>query len=140
MKAFSAVTLFIIVFTLFSGKANAASTTFVAGDDTLATKLCIAAVSNDVQKTKSHINRLALMAGINTGMYSKTKFATDDIRCNNTNLVNFTAQYNAKDTFEYFNKRAEKKYRLNTDEIKVIDLARQNALPSQPQIIVITSR
>ncbi|WNC71944.1 hypothetical protein RGQ13_17775 [Thalassotalea psychrophila] len=140
MKVLTTVTLFIIVFTLFSSKVNAANITFKAGDDSLATKLCLAAVSNDLQKTKRYISRLALMTGINTGMYGRTNFASDDIRCNDTDLVKFTAQYNAKDTFEFINKRAMKKYRLNTDEVKVIDLARQNSMNNTPQVIVITSR
>lgn len=140
MKAFSTVTLFIMAFTLFSSKANAANITFEAGDNTTATKLCVAAVSNDLPNTKLYISRLALLAGVNAGMYAKTKFATDDILCNDTNLVQFTAQYNATDTFEFINKRAEKKYRLSTDEVKVIDLARKNAPVSAPKIIVITSR
>lgn len=141
MKAIYAVILFITVFVLFAVKAYAnPNFTFTAGDESAATKLCIAAVSNDLQSSKKYINRLALSDGVTAGMYIKTKYVSNDIRCNNTDLVKFTAQYNAKDTFDFFNHRAMKKYRLSNDEVKIIDLARVDNNNSEPQVIVITSR
>ena len=135
MKALSTVTLFIIIFTLCSSKANAGNTTFKAGDNTFATKLCVAAVSNDLQKTKRYIQ--ALSREIYGSMYHKANFISGNLLCNDTDLVKFTAQYHAEDTFEYFNKRAMKKYRLTDDEIKIIDIVKVN---DAPQVIVVTSR
>ncbi|WNC68936.1 hypothetical protein RI845_01985 [Thalassotalea nanhaiensis] len=141
MKALTQGLLFISVFLLLTFKAYAnQNITFEAGDNTIATKLCVAAVSNDLKKTKLYISRLGMMAGIHTGMYGRTSFASDDILCNDTDLVKFTAQYNAKDTFEFINKRALKKYRLDAEEIKIIDLARQQRMNNSPKVILITSR
>ena len=62
--------------------------------------------------------------------------------CNDQNLVDFTASFNAPTTFAYFNSKAASKYRISPAEVKIIDLARIEKLGNHngPQVIIITSK
>ncbi|WOH36868.1 DUF3718 domain-containing protein [Thalassotalea fonticola] len=137
MKSINIAFLFVTIFTLFSVKSYADNVTFIAGDNSTATMLCVAAVSNDLVKTEKYIKRLSWQQ---TGMRQKTNFVLGDVSCNDANLIKFTAQYNADKTYDFLNNNAMNKYKLSDDEIKIIDLARVNSNNSAPQIIVITSR
>ncbi len=114
---------------------------FKAGDASAATKLCLAAVQNDLSKTKLYVKRLSSAYGL-TASVAKVQFISHALTCNNQNLVDFTAAYNAPSTFAYFNKNAAHKYRITPAEVKIIDLARTESLrdKTKPQVIMITSR
>lgn len=137
MKSIHLAFLFITICTLFSVKSYADNITFIAGDNSKATKLCVAAVSNDVLKTEKYVKSLSWQQ---TGMRKKTNFVLGDVSCNDTDLIKFTAQYNADETYHFFNDKAMTRYKLTDDEMKIIDLARLNNNNRAPQVIVITSR
>lgn len=126
--------LFIIVLVLTSFKAYANNVTFKAGDDSTATKLCIAAGSNNLRAMQKHIKSLSWRQ---TGMHQKTNSVLAEVSCNKTNLIKFTAQYDADETYNFLNDKAKNKYKLTDDEIKIIDVAKVN---NSPQVIVVTSR
>ncbi|TRX55193.1 DUF3718 domain-containing protein [Thalassomonas sp. M1454] len=109
---------------------------FEAGDSSLATELCVAAVSNDLVTTKRKIRSIGLMDSVSS--MSKVKHATLKISCNNMNMTAFTAKYGASDTFDYLNRKGASQYRINEQEVKIIDLARQQraALGGETLIIV----
>ena len=134
MKVINTLFLFIIVFALLSFKAYANNVTFKAGDNSTVTKLCIAAGSNNLHATKKYIKSLSWQQ---TGMHQKTNSVLGEVSCNKTNLIEFTAQYNADETYNFLNEKAMKKYKLTDDEVKIIDLTKVNHLP---QVIVVTSR
>ncbi|MDG1733686.1 MAG: DUF3718 domain-containing protein [Thalassotalea sp.] len=111
--------------------------TFSAGDNSLATELCLAAVTNDLAATKKKIRSIGLLDGVSSTQ--RVKNATRNISCNDMNLMTFTAEYGASDTFEYLNKRGVKMYRIDTDEVRIIDLARQKRAALGGHTLVIIS-
>ncbi|WNC71945.1 DUF3718 domain-containing protein [Thalassotalea psychrophila] len=134
MKATRTFFLFIIAFVLLSFKAYANNVTFEAGDNSTATKLCIAAGSNNLHATQKYIKSLSWQQ---TGMYQKTNSVLAEVSCNKINLIEFTAQYDADKTYNFLNDKAMNKYKLTDDQMKIIDIAKVNDLP---QVIVVTSR
>ncbi|MEW6996354.1 hypothetical protein AADZ86_01420 [Colwelliaceae bacterium BS250] len=114
---------------------------FKAGDANAATKLCLAAVQNNLSKTQLYVKKLSLSYGLPKSG-AKVQFISSEIKCNDQNLVDFTASFNAPTTFAYFNSKAAMKYRISPAEVKIIDLARAEKLGHQngPQVIIITSK
>ena len=134
MKVINTIFLIIVTLVLLSFKAYANNVTFEAGDDSTATKLCIAAGSNNLHATQKYIKSLSWQQ---TGMYQKTNSVLAEVSCNKSNLMEFTAQYNADKTYNFLNDKAKNKYKLTTEEIKIIDIAK---VKDAPQVIVVTSR
>ncbi len=89
---------------------------FIADDDSLETQICVAAASNDLFALKEAISKISTKA---KSMKGKIRQVILKISCNNMDLVNFTAIYQAVDTFGYFNKKAPKKMRLPVNEISI---------------------
>ncbi len=110
---------------------------FKAADNQPATKLCFAAVTDNLSKTKQLMGRVAKLHGItsNITMGNQVRLATKTISCNDMNLVDFTAKYNAQSTFDFINARAPLGYRIDVDQVKIIDLAQAN----KEMIIMLTS-
>ena len=115
MKHFSKYLPLLVLSSVFINPhalASDSNVTFQAGDNSLATKICVAAAQNDLKSTKKQID--LILPGTNISKNGKTKLMTRNNRCNGMNIVAFTAKYQANDTFEYLNKRSVKKYQMNT--------------------------
>lgn len=118
--------------------ANDNELVFVAGDKSLSTKLCISLAEDDLGKSKMLFKRVYNFS-YTANNWSKVKFASRDLTCNDLDMVKFTAQYHSGETFKYINNHAAAKYRLSEDEIKIIDLAREQRL-LDPKEEIIASR
>ncbi|QBY04037.1 DUF3718 domain-containing protein [Thalassotalea sp. HSM 43] len=117
---------------LFCLNSMAANVTFVAKDNSIATKLCVHAVSNNLSATKTYLRRVA--GNVVRDQGAQVHLATEQIKCNNTNLVEFTAQYGADNTFNYLNRRASSKYRIDNN-VEIIDLSKTLA----PNTVIVVS-
>ncbi|NMP16036.1 DUF3718 domain-containing protein [Thalassotalea sp. Y01] len=117
---------------LFCLNSMAANVTFVAKDNSIATKLCVHAVNNDVSAMKTYLRRNA--ANSVRDLSGQARMAASQIKCNNTNLVEFTAQYGADNTFNYLNRRARSKYRIDNN-VEIIDLSKTLA----PNTVIVVS-
>ncbi|MDN3652789.1 DUF3718 domain-containing protein [Thalassotalea ponticola] len=108
---------------------------FVAGDDSLATKLCVSAVTDNLKATKSQIKRL--YRDISAQSQVQTHLAIQNISCNDATLVEFTAQYDANDTFRYLNNKARSKYRI--DDVDIIDLTHASDRASDRGVTIVVT-
>ena len=73
---------------------SAAQYVFVAGNDSLETKVCIAAAENDLGKYKKATRALSLNKSIH-------KTVANDLSCNDQSLVGFARRYNADKTAKF---------------------------------------
>ncbi|MDG1732620.1 MAG: hypothetical protein P8H39_06545 [Thalassotalea sp.] len=134
MKHFSKYLQLLVLSSVFINShalASDSNVTFQAGDNSLATKICVAAAQNDLSTTMKRID--LVLPGSKVSDNKKAKLVTRNNRCNGMNIVAFTAKYQANDTFDYLNKRSVKKYQMNT---QITDLAHIKV----PQLIVVTSK
>ena len=105
---------------------------FVAKDNSAATKLCVATGNNDLTQVKKSVKKMHVSS---TRASERAKIATLSIQCNNMNLVEFAANFDAIDTFDYFNKKAPKYMRLPVDEISIEDVNAKANSPIQTIIV-----
>ncbi|WP_371187958.1 hypothetical protein [Thalassotalea maritima] len=100
--------------------AYAGNVTFVAADNSMPTKLCVNAVQNDLQTTKSLMRRMTGSTLRSPG--AQVKMVSETILCNDVDIVKFTAMYGADDTFNYLNHHTSWKYKID-DSVDIIDLS-----------------
>ncbi|WP_068545266.1 DUF3718 domain-containing protein [Thalassotalea crassostreae] len=120
------------VFLLSYSQSIQAKYVFIAKDDSQATKLCVATGNNDLSQVKKSIKKLYL---VSTESNKRARVATLSIQCNDLNLVEFAANFDANDTFDYFNKKAPKHMRLPSDEISIEDINARAKAPIQTIIV-----
>ncbi len=109
---------------------------FIAGDKSVTTKLCVAAVSNNLMATKRYIRGIGVQS---FDQSAQVKLALNAVTCNGQNMLEFTANYNADKTFNYLNKRASKKHRIHDKDVRIIDIAKQSK-SDEVIVLVVTSR
>ena len=102
---------------------------FVAGDRSLETKMCIAAVTNNVKKLK----RLIAFE-----TYYGVKDIARAVFCNDLIIANFAYEYQANDTLAYLDRYTPKKEKRLRTRITIKDITAQ--AQGRPKVLMIASR
>lgn len=130
MKAFLKTLLAIIVtISAYQLAANERNVIFKAGDTSRDTQTCIAAAQDDLFKLKAW------------GRFNGNgpKSTTRDLICNDQDITNFAASYGAYKTTKYLSRYAPKKYKVDVDKVRIIDLANNKTPTNKAEIILVTS-
>ena len=114
---------------LFATAKDSIKYVFKGADNSLEVRMCITAASNNLLSLKQAVQRDSY--GI--------KDITSNLYCNNLDITNFAAKYGAYNTTKYLNRYAPKKYKINLDEVEIIDLVHQSS-SGQVEVIYINSK
>ena len=126
IKTLFAVT---ITFGSYLSVANERNVTFKAGDSSRGTQTCIAAAQDDLFKLKAW------------GRFDGNgpKDTTRNLICNNQDITNFAASFQAYKTTKYLSRYAPGKYKVDVDKVRIIDLANSKTQSYKHVIILVTS-
>ena len=106
----------------------ASETNFIANDNTIETRLCIAAATDDSSTLKSLIRRT----------YKRhTREVANNFNCNGVSMARFAYDFNAKNTFEYLNRYSHASNRVKQSVI-IKDLA-ANKTKAMPKTVVVSA-
>ncbi|MEW6996355.1 DUF3718 domain-containing protein [Colwelliaceae bacterium BS250] len=121
--------LVLVNIALFATAQGSTKYIFKAADNSLNTKICVAAVNNNLVglKKASRADRLGI------------KDITRHLKCNGLDITNFAATYDAYDTTLYLSKMAPKKYKIDLNQVEITDLAK-NSSSGQTKIIYVSSK
>ena len=122
-------TLVLTNIALFATAQDSTKYVFKGTDNSLDTRLCVAAGSNNLRSLKKASRR---------DVYG-IKDITRHLKCNDLDITNFAATYDAYDTTSYLSKMAPKKYKVDLDQVQITDLAR-NSSPQKIKIIYVSSK
>ena len=122
-------TLVLTNIALFATAQGSTKYVFKATDNSLEVRMCVTAASN---------NLLSLKQAVKRDFYG-IKDITSNLYCNNLDITNFAAKYGAYQTTKYLNRYAPKKYKVNLDEVEIIDLVNKSS-SGQVEIIYISSK
>lgn len=102
---------------------------FVAADRSLETKICIAAVTNDIKKLK----RL-----ISFETHSGAKDIARSILCNDIIIANFAYEYQASDTVAYLDRYTSREDKKMRTRITIKDITAQ--AQGKPEVLIVAGR
>lgn len=114
---------------LFATAQGSTKYIFKAADNSLNTKICVAAANDNLVglKKTSRLDRFGI------------KNITRHLKCNDQDVTNFAATYDAYNTTLYLSKMAPEKYKVNLSQVEITDLAR-NSSSEHSQIIYVSSK
>jgi hypothetical protein len=104
-------------------------------DSSKETKMCVAAVTNDMKKLKrliSHNYRMRDVAKTVAKAVSKTVF------CNDVIIANFAYEYQANDTVDYLDQYTPRRYKRMRTSITIKDITAKGS--EKPTVIMLSSR
>jgi hypothetical protein len=104
---------------------------FVAMDSSKETKLCVAAVTNDMKKLRRLISH-------NYGMRDIGSTVAKTVLCNDVIIANFAYEYQANDTVDYLDRYTPRKYKKMRTSITIKDITAK--VNEKPTVIMIASR
>ncbi|MFT7201038.1 MAG: hypothetical protein ACI9UD_002704 [Glaciecola sp.] len=104
---------------------------FVAMDSSKETKLCVAAVTNDMKKLRRLISH-------NYGMRDIGRTVAKTVLCNDVIIANFAYEYQANDTVDYLDRYTPRKYKKMRTSITIKDITAK--VNEKPTVIMIASR
>ena len=111
----------------FTVSSNANNYQFVAADNSIETKICVAAVTNNKQALKRKIR----MSGIRVRSIARS------LMCNDQIVANFAYMYNASETFAYLDRYTPKKFKSNRPSVTIQDIA---AIHGKTTVVLIASK
>ncbi|KGJ95778.1 DUF3718 domain-containing protein [Thalassotalea sp. ND16A] len=116
----------------FATSANDVATKYIfkAMNNSLNTRICTAAANNDMPKLKQAIRKDKFGA----------RHVTSTLVCNDKDVTHFAAQYNAYETAEYLSRRAPHRFKVNLDDVQIIDLAFQSNVKQNIKVIYISAK
>jgi hypothetical protein len=127
-----------VVVLAFTGSSNAAvNYQFVAADNSIDTKICLAAVTNDMNKLRLNIMRSSASA---RGVHSGARTVARTLMCNDQIVANFAYQYHASKTFEYLDLYTPKKYKGKRPDVTIQDIIASNANQEETTVVLVASK
>ncbi|WP_286264558.1 DUF3718 domain-containing protein [Thalassotalea atypica] len=131
MRTLTTLTSSILALSIgISSSAFAQQYKFIGTDNSLATKMCVSAGSNDSRKLKSTIRR-----NKSANQYQ----VVNNFTCNGLSMAKFAYKYEANDTYEYLNKYSNIKNRV-TPSVTIKDVALNHQDKSEtPKVIYVSS-
>jgi hypothetical protein len=125
MKTFNLISA--IVAAGFTLSSNAANYQFEGVDNSIETKICIAAVTND----KKSLKRKIRISG------ARVRTIARGLMCNEQIVANFAYKYNALETFGYLDRYTPKKYKANRPSVTIQDIT---AIHGKTTVVLIASK
>lgn len=119
---------------LISSTASAGNHTFVAGDASVETKLCLAAVNNNLAKYRKQVKSFAKDTKITA---LKHRVVANNLKCNDEKVAIFANNYGADKTSEFIIRHMRKSVSVSR-EVAVIDRLESNEL-DKSNVIVVTA-
>jgi len=116
----------VVVMILFSYQVNAANYKFVAMDNSISTKMCVLAGSND----KTQLKKTMRLSGHNN------RFIANNIKCNDMIMVQFANHYGAANTTKHLNRYTRFINRVPETSVTIRDIA---AVNDEAKIIYISA-
>lgn len=108
---------------------SAAQYVFVAGNDSLETKVCIAAAENNLTKYKK---KVSLLSTKRTPTY---RLIANTLRCNDKNVANFASHYGANKTAAFIGRYTDHEVIIRRE----ISAASESSIPvADDEIIYVT--
>lgn len=104
---------------------------FVAMDGSKETKMCVAAVTNDMKKLRRLISH-------NYGIRDVGRTVAKTVFCNDVIIANFAYEYQANDTVDYLDRYTPRKYKRMRTSITIKDITAK--VNEKPTVIMIASR
>jgi len=117
----------VIVAAGFTMSSNANHYQFVAGDNSIETKICVAAVTNDKHALKRKIRRSG----------DHVRSIARNLMCNDQIIANFAYMYNASETFAYLDRYTPKKYKTNRPSVTIQDITAKHG---KTTVVLIASK
>ncbi|TKB47702.1 DUF3718 domain-containing protein [Thalassotalea mangrovi] len=102
---------------------------FVAADNSVATKTCVAAASDNLSDLKKAVRR---------SFDGNTKLMSLSIACNDQDINSFAHTYGAVDTGEYLNRRVPKAFKVE-DDVQIIDISAYQPSDISKKVVVYVS-
>ncbi|MFT6910417.1 MAG: hypothetical protein ACJAS1_007146 [Oleiphilaceae bacterium] len=122
----------------FTVSSNAAANyQFVGADNSIDTKICLAAVTNDMHKLRHNIMRSG--AG-NRGVHTGARKVARTLMCNDQIVANFAYKYEASETFEYLDRYTPKKYQDQRPEVTIKDIVARHGKQEETTVVLIASK
>jgi hypothetical protein len=131
------LSLLLTVVTLSAVAFNAAAAKkyiFVAMDNSLATKTCVAAGNDNKRQLKQHIRKFTIQAGNG----KPVRQIANSLYCNNMFVASFAKKYNAFNTHSYLNRYTKAKNRDKTHTY-IKDITAHNNQPDEIVYINVAS-
>jgi len=128
MKAFNLMVAIVILFC--SSNVNATNYKFVAVDNSSSTKLCMAAVTNNMKSLRYQIRHIRQP-------HQQIRDIANTVQCNNQIIANIAKTYNALDTFAYLNRFTASKYKKQQTSVTIQDLAAVKSIDKKKKTVVI---
>jgi len=125
MKTFNLIS--VIVAAGFTLSSNAANYQFEGVDNSIETKICIAAVTND----KKSLKRKIRISGI------RVRSIARGLMCNDQIVANFAYKYNALKTSGYLDRYTPKRYKANRPSVTIQDIT---AIHGKTTVVLIASK
>ena len=122
----------LIIASSFALSASASEYNFVAADNTIGTKLCMSAVTNDVKELRQLANKVERNTKI---INQKVKVIARNQNCNGENIVHFASKFGAKDTTKLMAKYLTPSVTVREEIAQNLEAAKQQ---SEGKTIVIS--
>jgi hypothetical protein len=117
----------VVVAACFTFSANATTYQFVGSDNSIETKICLAAVTND----KQVLLRKIRMTG------KKVRIIASYLMCNDQIVANFAYKYGAQVTATYLDRYTPKKYKEQRPEVTIQDIT---AIQGKTTMVLLASK
>ena len=116
MKTFTSLSL-VLFLSCCSINTYATELRLMAGDDSVITKICMAAANDSVRKVKLNLRKLTGGSAISVRPF------INSIRCNDQYIGIFAKTLNAKNTFAYLDRYTNKKNRNRKAQVTIKKVA-----------------
>lgn len=115
--------------------ANASETKFVAGDKTLETQICVAAVQNNILKYRQSVRKISNFQPLPRHNH---KIIANRLTCNDQNIASFARSFGAEDTARYISRYLIRRVDVSRD--LAISRSDEDSLnQKEPETIIVTA-
>lgn len=114
---------------------------FIAGDASVETQVCIAAVSDDKLTLRKTVKQLPMARSVYRTEQYRMKSVANSLKCNGDYIANFARKYDASETYQYLNRYTRPSNRLTpTTTIKDITARVDNGDDEKVIKVLVASR
>ncbi|WP_373318489.1 DUF3718 domain-containing protein [Alteromonas salexigens] len=114
---------------------------FIAGDASVETQVCIAAVTDDKLALRKSVKQLPAARSVHRTEHFRMKSVANSLKCNGDYIANFASKYNASETYQYLNRYTRPSNRLTpTTTIRDITAKVDNGDDEKVIQILVASR
>ncbi|WNC67939.1 DUF3718 domain-containing protein [Thalassotalea nanhaiensis] len=130
MKTFTSL----LILFCFSINTHASEFKFIASDNKITTKICMAAVTDN---TKVMISKLRMLSRRGSALSFRT--FVNSMQCNNQYIGNFAKTYDAQNTSDYLDRYTNKWNKNRQTKVTMKDLANERRKDKDKTIVVLVA-